>query len=60
MNVDSTGQTDTEKFVLIFGGGYDNTQESQSYSADRKGNRIYMVEAKTGNCCCGPLAAHGG
>jgi type IV pilus assembly protein PilY1 len=44
----SSGNTDTEKFVLIFGGGYDTTQESQAYSTDTVGNRIYMVEAKTG------------
>lgn len=48
VNVGGTTQTDPEKFVLIFGGGYDDTQESQAYSADPKGNRIYMVEAKTG------------
>ncbi len=42
------GNTDAEKFVLIFGGGYDTTQEAQSYSTDTVGNRIYMVEAKTG------------
>jgi type IV pilus assembly protein PilY1 len=47
VNVQS-GNTDAEKFVLIFGGGYDTTQESQSYSTDGVGNRIYMVEAKTG------------
>ncbi|MBX5461347.1 MAG: hypothetical protein IRZ28_09675 [Steroidobacteraceae bacterium] len=40
--------TDPEKFVLIFGGGYDPTQETQTYSTDTVGNRIYMVEAKTG------------
>jgi len=47
VNVKS-GNTDAEKFVLIFGGGYDTTQESQAYSTDGVGNRIYMVEAKTG------------
>jgi type IV pilus assembly protein PilY1 len=36
------------KFVLIFGGGYDTTQESQPYAADNVGNRIYIVDADTG------------
>jgi type IV pilus assembly protein PilY1 len=49
VNVKSSKQTDAEKFVLIFGGGYDNAQETQDYSADTTGNRIYMVEADTGN-----------
>jgi type IV pilus assembly protein PilY1 len=40
--------TDPDKYVLIFGGGYDVQQESQPYSEDTVGNRIYMVEAKTG------------
>ncbi len=48
VNVGGSSQTDAEKFVLIFGGGYDPTQETQAYSTDTKGNRIYMVEAKTG------------
>jgi type IV pilus assembly protein PilY1 len=43
-----TANTDPEKFVLIFGGGYDRTQETQSYSTDTIGNRIFMVEASTG------------
>ncbi|MEJ1965720.1 MAG: PilC/PilY family type IV pilus protein [Gammaproteobacteria bacterium] len=44
----SNGNTDPEKFVLIFGGGYDSTQESQDYSTDAVGNRVFMVEAQTG------------
>jgi type IV pilus assembly protein PilY1 len=44
----SGGNTDSEKLVLIFGGGYDTKQETQSYSTDTVGNRIFMVEAKTG------------
>jgi len=48
VRVGTNGNTDPEKFVLIFGGGYDLNQESQSYSQDEKGNRIYMVEAQTG------------
>ncbi len=38
-----------EKFVLIFGGGYDLLQESQPYSIDSVGNRIFIVDAVTGN-----------
>jgi type IV pilus assembly protein PilY1 len=44
----SGGNDDTEKFVLIFGGGYDTTQETQGYSPDIVGNRVFMVDAKTG------------
>lgn len=47
VNVKDTND-DNEKFVLIFGGGYDVQQESQAYSADTLGNRIYMVDASTG------------
>jgi type IV pilus assembly protein PilY1 len=39
---------DNEKFVLIFGGGYDYAQEEQPYSADTTGNRVFMVDASTG------------
>jgi type IV pilus assembly protein PilY1 len=48
VNVGGSTQTDAEKFVLIFGGGYDTGQEAQEYSTDTVGNRVYMVEAKTG------------
>ncbi|HQW07780.1 MAG TPA: PilC/PilY family type IV pilus protein [Steroidobacteraceae bacterium] len=37
-----------EKFVLIFGGGYDLLQENQPYSIDSVGNRIFIVDAVTG------------
>jgi type IV pilus assembly protein PilY1 len=39
---------DDEKFVLIFGGGYDYGQETQTYSADDTGNRVFMVDASSG------------
>jgi type IV pilus assembly protein PilY1 len=39
---------DDEKFVLIFGGGYDYAQETQTYSKDATGNRVFMVDASTG------------
>jgi type IV pilus assembly protein PilY1 len=49
VNVDGTPKnTDPEKFVLIFGGGYDTAQETQSYQTDTVGNRIFMVEASSG------------
>jgi type IV pilus assembly protein PilY1 len=50
VNVGGAGgnSSDPDKFVLIFGGGYDTRQESQTYSADTVGNRIYMVDAKSG------------
>lgn len=40
---------DDERFVLIFGGGYDTGQEVQQYSNDFVGNRIYMVDASSGD-----------
>jgi type IV pilus assembly protein PilY1 len=47
--VNVTGANDDdEKFVLIFGGGYDYGQEDQPYSTDDTGNRIFMVDASTG------------
>jgi type IV pilus assembly protein PilY1 len=36
------------QLVLIFGGGYDATQENQPYNSDTVGNRIFMVDAETG------------
>src|SRR5690606_17704298 len=39
----------TAKDVLIFGGGYDTTQDGQaSYSEDSVGRAIYMVDAEIG------------
>lgn len=37
-----------EKFVLIFGGGYDGTQDNTTYSTDLFGNTIYMLDAVSG------------
>lgn len=39
----------SEKFVLIFGGGYDRGQENQPYQIDSVGKRIFMVDAETGD-----------
>ena len=38
-----------EKFVFIFGGGYDRGQENQAYSTDSVGKRIFMVDAESGS-----------
>jgi type IV pilus assembly protein PilY1 len=49
VNVGGTGvQTDPQKFVAIFGGGYSSSQENYSYSTDGIGNAIYMVELSSG------------
>ncbi|MEZ5531076.1 MAG: PilC/PilY family type IV pilus protein [Steroidobacteraceae bacterium] len=44
-----SANTSAEKFVLIFGGGYDMGQETQPYTNDAVGNRIFMVDAESGN-----------
>ncbi len=43
------GTQNDQKFVLIFGGGYDPGQDSPDYSADSVGNAIYMLDLETGN-----------
>jgi type IV pilus assembly protein PilY1 len=45
---DGTGQNG-ENLVLIFGGGYDATQEDPAFRVDTSGHRIYMVDAVSGN-----------
>lgn len=37
-----------ENLVLIFGGGYDDSQENYEYATDGSGNRIYVVDAASG------------
>jgi type IV pilus assembly protein PilY1 len=49
VNVNSSSQTDPQKFVVIFGAGYDTTQENYTYADDGVGNGIYMLELATGN-----------
>jgi type IV pilus assembly protein PilY1 len=44
----SGASQNNQKLVLIFGGGYDGSQENTSQVADGMGNSIYMVDAKTG------------
>lgn len=38
-----------DKRVLIFGGGYDPTQDNSTYSVDLFGNTIYMLDAISGD-----------
>ena len=38
-----------DKQVLIFGGGYDTVQDNGPYATDNAGNRIYMVDAISGD-----------
>ncbi len=49
VNVGGSVQTDPQKFVAIFGAGYDDGQEAYSYRVDGEGNGIYMLEVTTGN-----------
>ena len=49
VNIDRSWGSNTDKMVLIFGGGYDTGQDSIGYSIDGVGNRIYMVDALTGD-----------
>src|SRR5437773_3064866 len=48
VNVSGATQN-SQKFVLVFGGGYDSAEESTSYqTSDSSGNWIYMVDALHG------------
>ena len=42
-------QSDPQKFVAIFGAGYDTSQEDYQYTTDSSGNGVYMLELETGN-----------
>ncbi len=50
-----------ENLVLIFGGGYDASQQNYTYREDDVGNRVFMVDAASGNLLwwAGPPAAGG-
>lgn len=37
-----------EYLVLVFGGGYDDSQENFAFTTDDSGHRIYMVDAASG------------
>jgi type IV pilus assembly protein PilY1 len=48
VNIQGGGQN-SQKFVLVFGGGYDSAEEGTSYqTSDSSGNWIYMVDALYG------------
>jgi type IV pilus assembly protein PilY1 len=49
VNIGGNTQTDPQKFVVIFGAGYDAAQEGYRYVQDGSGNGIYMLELTTGN-----------
>lgn len=38
-----------ENYVLVFGGGYDGTQDNENYTTDTMGNGIYMLDAVSGD-----------
>jgi type IV pilus assembly protein PilY1 len=45
-----TGVTqNSEKLVMIVGGGYDPSQDGVPYNVDNTGNRIFMLDAITGD-----------
>lgn len=47
VNINGATQN-TQKLVLVMGGGYDPTQDGVGYSTDTIGNRIFIVDALTG------------
>ena len=47
--IDVSGATqNSQKLVLVIGGGYDTVQDGSSYALDSIGNRIFIVDALTG------------
>lgn len=48
VNVSGASQN-SQKLVLIMGGGYDDTQDNYVYKTDSIGNSIYIVDALTGS-----------
>jgi type IV pilus assembly protein PilY1 len=47
VNVNGATQN-SQKLVLIMGGGYDTVQDGAAYATDGTGNRIFMVDALSG------------
>lgn len=47
VNVNGATQN-SQKLVLVIGGGYDPVQDAAGYSVDSSGNRIFMVDALSG------------
>jgi type IV pilus assembly protein PilY1 len=48
VNIDQATQND-QKMVLIFGGGYDPTQDNNNSSLDTSGNSIFMLDSVSGD-----------
>lgn len=61
VNVGSATQN-ADKLVLIFGGGYDNSQDNVGFHADSLGNHLYIVDAISGAVLwyAGPTSGKGG
>jgi type IV pilus assembly protein PilY1 len=50
MNINRSWGSNTDKLVLVFGGGYDPEHDLKtSYADDAVGNRLYIVDAFTGD-----------
>jgi type IV pilus assembly protein PilY1 len=60
VNVSGATQN-ADKLVLIFGGGYDPTQDNVGYNTDDVGNRLFIVDATLGTVLwrAGPTNATG-
>jgi type IV pilus assembly protein PilY1 len=59
MNINRSWGSNTDKLVLVFGGGYDPEHDLKtSYADDVVGNRLYIVDALTGDLIwrAGPTA----
>src|SRR5882724_8009180 len=49
VNIQGGGTQNSQKFVLVFGGGYDSAEEGTSYqTSDSSGSWLYMVDALHG------------
>jgi type IV pilus assembly protein PilY1 len=48
VNINGATQNN-QKLVLVFGAGYDNSQDNVDYNTDNIGNAIYMIDATSGN-----------
>src|SRR5882762_9639906 len=60
VNIQGGATQNSQKFALVFGGGYDSAEEGTSYqTSDSSGNWIYMVDALHGTVLwsAGPTGA---
>lgn len=48
VNINRNWGSNTDKLVLLVGGGYDPSQDSISYTADAIGNHVFMIDAISG------------